>query len=254
MPDANSLALRADNNLRAFSSVWARACDGEVWTNGDVLAALSGAEARGFNRAFVLRRPADALRSFTEAREHLVAHAPVSRLFALESMNIDENVLVAAGLIRDGGIPILALHPIDDTPNGPDAVIRAVEGETMLAQLVELVTATFEFDMGVLARVFTPALLDNPAWHGYVAYIDGTPAATSTLFVHERVAGIYYVGTLPQYRKRGLGEAVTRRCVIDGFRGGCDVASLQASSEGQPIYERMGFQHVGYYRTYIPGE
>jgi ribosomal protein S18 acetylase RimI-like enzyme len=251
---AQDLALRADENLRAFSSAWARACGGGVWTNGDVLAATSGTGSRAYNQAFVLRQPADPLRSFTEARKHLDALGVKSRLRALEALDIDESVLAAAGLVRDGGIPTLALHPIDDTPSGPDNDVRPVDSEAMLAVLVELVAATFEFPPGILARVFTPALLANPSWHGYIAYVDGTSAATSTLFVHERVAGIYYVGTLAQYRKQGLGEAVTRRCVIDGFGLGCDMASLQASPEGRPIYERMGFQHVGYYRTYIPTE
>jgi predicted GNAT family acetyltransferase len=106
----------------------------------------------------------------------------------------------------------------------------------------------------VLSQVFTPRLLDNASWHGYLAYVEGAPAATSTLFVNDRVAGIYYVGTLAQYRKRGLGAAVTRRCVTDGVRAGCDIASLQASPMGLPVYERMGFRHVGYYRSYIPQE
>ena len=248
------LALRADDNLRAVSSAWARASGGSVWTNDDVFAALSGAETRAYNRAFVLRQPADPHSSFTEAREHLVAHAPMSRLYALESMNIDESVLSAAGLQRDGGVPSMALHPIAATPSGPDVEIMPVRSHSMLAVLVGLVATTFEFPHDMLTRVFKPPLLQDPAWHGYVAYVDGTPAATSTLYVRDRVAGIYYVGTLKQYRNRGLGEAVTRRCVIDGFAASCDMASLQASPEGQPVYERMGFQHVGYYRTYIPTE
>ena len=107
------LALRADDNLRAFSTAWARAADGDVWTNGDVLAATSGVEHRAYNQAFVLRLPIDPLRSFTEAHQHLDTHAPKSRLRALESMNIDENVLASADLVRDGGIPTMALHPID---------------------------------------------------------------------------------------------------------------------------------------------
>ncbi len=35
------------------------------------------------------------------------------------------------------------------------------------------------------------------------------------------------------------------------LRAGCDMASLQASPEGLPIYERMSFQKVDYYRTFV---
>jgi ribosomal protein S18 acetylase RimI-like enzyme len=246
------LALRADGNLRAVSSAWALAAGGSIWTNDDVFAALSGAETRAYNRAFVLRRPADPLSSFREAREHLVAHAPVSRLYALESMHIDESVLSAAGLQRDIVVPSMALHPIDAALSGPDVEMVPVRSHSLLAVLVGLVATTFEFHHNVLTRVFNPRLLQDPAWQGYVAYVDGAPAATATLYRHDRVAGIYYVGTLKQYRRRGLGEAVTRQCVVDGFAAGCDMASLQASPEGQPVYKRMGFQLVGYYKTYIP--
>jgi ribosomal protein S18 acetylase RimI-like enzyme len=256
MPDIDTqqLALRADENLRAFSTAWASACDGNVWTNGDLLAATSGAPTRAYNQMFVVRPPADLLGSLRELREHIEKRGVQARLRALESLAIDEDVLATAGFVRDGGIPTLSLQPIDDKPSGPSPDIRPVTDEASLAQLVELVSASFEFPEDVLARVFTPRLLDNASWHGYVAYVEGAPAATSTLFVNDRVAGIYYVGTLAAYRERGLGEAVTRRCIIDGAAAGCDMASLQASPEGLPIYERMGFRHVGYYRSYIPKE
>lgn len=245
-----SEALRADENLRAFSCAWANACaNGIVWTNGDVLAATSGVPVRAYNQAFVLRQPADALRSFTEARQHLEAHAPKSRLRALESMNIDEGVLAAAGLVRDGGLPTMALQPLDCITAAPDADVRPVDDRATLAHLISVVTASFEMAPGALEHVFTPRLMANGAWRGYVAYVDGAPAATAQLFAHERVAGIYYVGTLDGYRKRGLGEAITRRCVVDGAAAGCDLATLQASSMGRPIYERMGFITPTEYRV-----
>jgi ribosomal protein S18 acetylase RimI-like enzyme len=65
---------------------------------------------------------------------------------------------------------------------------------------------------------------------------------------------VYYVATLPDFRRRGLGEAMTRRAIAQGAAAGCNVATLQASPLGLPIYERMGFRRVGYYRTYVEQE
>jgi hypothetical protein len=37
---------------------------------------------------------------------------------------------------------------------------------------------------------------------------------------------------------------MTQRCVEDGFAHGCTVSSLQSSSLGFPVYERLGYRHV----------
>ena len=56
------------------------------------------------------------------------------------------------------------------------------------------------------------------------------------------------MSTVPAARRRGYGEAMTARVVADGIAAGCDVAVLQASEAGRPIYERLGFQvNVRYY-------
>jgi hypothetical protein len=39
--------------------------------------------------------------------------------------------------------------------------------------------------------------------------------------------------------------------VADGVADGCDVAALQASEMGRPIYERLGFRTVVRYATYV---
>ena len=42
------------------------------------------------------------------------------------------------------------------------------------------------------------------------------------------------------------------RVVGDGVASGCDVAALQASVMGRPIYERQGFRTVVSYVAYAP--
>jgi hypothetical protein len=44
---------------------------------------------------------------------------------------------------------------------------------------------------------------------------------------------------------------MTARVMADGVVAGCDVAVLQASEMGRPIYERLGFQTVVRYAAYI---
>ena len=44
---------------------------------------------------------------------------------------------------------------------------------------------------------------------------------------------------------------MTARMVADGVAEGCDVAALQASEMGRPIYERLGFRTVVRYVEYV---
>jgi GNAT superfamily N-acetyltransferase len=61
-----------------------------------------------------------------------------------------------------------------------------------------------------------------------------------------------WVGTLEPFRRRGLGELVTRVVTNWAFDEGATLVTLQASPMGRPIYERMGFETVSSERLFIP--
>jgi ribosomal protein S18 acetylase RimI-like enzyme len=59
------------------------------------------------------------------------------------------------------------------------------------------------------------------------------------------VAGIYSVGTLPEFRGRGFGVAVTRAAIEEARRRGYRLCVLQSSPKGYPLYRRLGFRDCG---------
>jgi GNAT superfamily N-acetyltransferase len=85
----------------------------------------------------------------------------------------------------------------------------------------------------------------------FIAYLDDEPVSIALTIVSHGVAGIYWVGSLEQARGKGLGRAVTAAATNAGFELGADVASLQASPMGKPIYEAMGYETVFDYRLFI---
>jgi ribosomal protein S18 acetylase RimI-like enzyme len=150
-------------------------------------------------------------------------------------------------------------HPVDGVP-GDDFDIRAV---TDLAGARDLVGVTRQAyaDLGMPteetnALFGAPARLLDPRIHAVVAYLEGRPVSTAMTIATHRAAGVYWVGTAPDARQRGLGERCTQAVTNAGFERGAQVVALEASPMGFPIYERMGFDTVGrvqWYLTPAPG-
>jgi ribosomal protein S18 acetylase RimI-like enzyme len=92
-------------------------------------------------------------------------------------------------------------------------------------------------------------LAENVA--AFIAYLDGEPVSIAMTIVCHGVAGIYWVGSLEQTRGKGLGRAVTAAATNAGFELGAEIASLQASPMGKPIYEAMGYETVFDYRLFM---
>lgn len=91
--------------------------------------------------------------------------------------------------------------------------------------------------------------VDNVA--AFLAHVDGRPAAIAMTIVSRGVAGIYWVGTTEDARGRGLAGALTATAVNSGFEMGAEIASLQASSMGAPVYRRLGFETVFDYHLFM---
>ena len=87
---------------------------------------------------------------------------------------------------------------------------------------------------------------DNVA--AFVAYREEDPIAIAMTIVSHGVAGVYWVGALEEARGRGLGRAMTARATNAGFEMGAEVASLQASRMGEPVYSAMGYETIYEYR------
>lgn len=164
------------------------------------------------------------------------------------------DALSAEGLQPGDPRPFMVLDLGDDAaqipiPDGV-TIVRVSDGET-LAQHRGVDREAFD-DPGVISEVFAPeSILREPDAGLFVAYLDGEPVATSVGAVTGDVVGIFGVATLDRARRRGIGTAVTDAAIAFGRSRGCDLAYLQATPMGLPVYERMGFDTAGAYRGYV---
>lgn len=82
---------------------------------------------------------------------------------------------------------------------------------------------------------------DNPFMH-FTGYMDGMPVTSASLLLAGGIAGVYDVSTVPAYRKRGLGRAITLTAMSEAAQRGYQVAYLRASHEGFNVYRSLGFK------------
>ena len=79
----------------------------------------------------------------------------------------------------------------------------------------------------------------------------GMAVAGAWSLLHDGDCGIYTVGTLPQWRRRGLARALTEHILADAQRQGARTATLQSTPMAQGLYESLGFEPVGRYEEWI---
>jgi GNAT superfamily N-acetyltransferase len=161
-------------------------------------------------------------------------------------------VAEAAGLQAVYAMPEMVLRaPAEESALPPGAELRRLASAEQAEEYWRVATASYA-SLGFPPAIFagyrdpTPLLRENVA--AFLAYLDGEPVAIAMTIVNGGVAGIYWVGTLKAARGKGLGRAVTAAATNAGFALGAELASLQASPMGRPIYEAMGYETIFEYR------
>jgi ribosomal protein S18 acetylase RimI-like enzyme len=135
---------------------------------------------------------------------------------------------------------------------------------------IRRITTSKDFDhyIGVFAPILSPSQAftdflvhatarigfgeDAPEQH-FLGLLHGEPVATTSLVTAGGAAGIYNVTTVEAARGRGIGAAMTAEAVRHGAARGYPMATLQASTMGRPVYERLGFAFVCDFVPYRSG-
>jgi GNAT superfamily N-acetyltransferase len=112
-----------------------------------------------------------------------------------------------------------------------------------------------EDERQMIAAVFAePASLAPPGIRAIVASVAGTPASCGVAYEAIGLGVIGWVATLPAFRRRGLGTLVTAAAADALLDSGVTGVTLQASPDGLPVYEKMGFREVTRYAIWLPPE
>jgi ribosomal protein S18 acetylase RimI-like enzyme len=78
----------------------------------------------------------------------------------------------------------------------------------------------------------------------YLAYADGKPVGTISLFSSRKTGCILNVSALKEHRGRGIGTELTMHALSDSFKEGNDLHTLQTDRGGdaERLYRKIGFK------------
>jgi ribosomal protein S18 acetylase RimI-like enzyme len=139
-----------------------------------------------------------------------------------------------------------------ELPSGAELrKLTALEQATDFWQVATTSYSSIGFPPEVFAGYTNHAGLLAENVVAFVALLDSEPVSIAMTMASHGVAGIYWVGSLEQARGKGLGRAVTVAATNAGFDLDADVASLQASPMGKPIYLELGYETAFEYQMWM---
>jgi N-acetylglutamate synthase len=246
-----------ENMLEAFRTVARSFPDGRIEEEPGVVRIASGIKMAEFNPVFVTRPTADAAAVLERTRSFMArAGVPEWRLVATaEAKSCIDSPAQAAGLKPGWTLPAMLLTPMPARPPPlPEGFrIRAVRTVHQWREMVQLGFRAFGEAPPATIEELLPTDMAR-VFQGYVGFVGKTPVATSLSLPYHGVGGIYFVTTMPEFRGRGYGAAMTWQAAFGGRRAGCRASFLQATEMGYPVYAGMGYRKVTAYPQWLARE
>jgi GNAT superfamily N-acetyltransferase len=167
-----------------------------------------------------------------------------------------ENELRHGGFEQLVTVPAMVLsNEVEDRPAPSELELRPVTDDAGRRDYLGVMVpawGVYGIDAESTASHFqTVESLVGPMKTAFIAYRDGAAVAGAIVYLSHEVAGIGWVGTVPEACGRGYGAAVTWAVVREGRRRGARLCNLQASPLGASVYRRMGFTTPTEYRVFV---
>lgn len=258
--DADGAAVSAELIRRAsanyqehFRSLARLTSHGVSQEDDELLLARAGPWLPTINAAIVKRPPVEPERCLKRAESFFASYGQRAAILAADHAAEAMGALLSAEGRVDDPSPGMILAPLAGEPTAvPGLKIETVRDVAALRQYNETMTAGFGSVWAVGDILDGRALLDAPDLTHYTGFLDGRPVATAMRFTSHRIAGVFNVSTIPAYRRRGIGAALTWRAALDGLAEGCIASALQASVMGEAVYRRMGYRAALTYHLWLP--
>lgn len=248
-----------DNWVTAVASIAAAVPGGSLLRREGLTIVRSGLAISAFNCAFVFEPPRD-LEGVAEELARTLVNGPHPWCLVTvdRSANAIEPLVRRFRLGQREVLPGMVWQPLPRTPPPvpPGLEVRRIReledipafGRTMMQAFEARADLLDPWIEGVMAR----GVLPGGGLSLYLGSYDGRPVGTAARCTTPSIAGVYWVGTTPEFRRRGWGAAMTCQAALDGREEGCELSYLQSSREGHALYRSIGYRRVEEYQLWAP--
>ena len=120
----------------------------------------------------------------------------------------------------------------------PECDIRLANMETF----DQITKTVFHFDEITMKKY--SALIKNFDSENYLIFAEGQPIGTGILFPNGKVGGIFNIAILPEYQRKGYGQAMMRFLMGRAQHLHLEHLILLSSPQAKTFYRNLGFEKI----------
>jgi N-acetylglutamate synthase len=216
------------------------------------VAVVSGIPTPNLNGVFLERANPSAAAVAALLDKVAAADVPHSLHLWSESDNLLSDLAARRDMVREDPVPAMVLDGtvVARTPSPAGLAIRQLSPEEGFLH-AHVAAAAFEIPGDYFQRLLNPDVLGLDSVRCYVGELDGQPVTTGVGYTLGGSTGIFDIATLPGFRGRGFGRAITARAVADGLAAGASWCWLQSSAMGYHVYRSLGFREIDSWPCWI---
>lgn len=242
--DDGDLTRREALNMATMWSYVAQASNGRIQTWDDAIAANSQAPSPVPNRTVMTAPVTDT--SIVDRSAAFFQSVPWGIVDAFETLDLSER-----GCRQLARMPAMVFEPGTRQPPTIDVRVARVDDDQGLADFRRALYSSFDLVPWPDASdgLFGPGFGTQPDVEVFVGYDGDEPVGTSVAVTGNDIVGVYLVSVHPSRRGRGIGEALSWAATL---AEPSLPAVLQASLQGFPVYQRMGYRTFGHVPFWVP--
>jgi len=148
------------------------------------------------------------------------------------------------------------LNLLKETPSSnSDLIIEEIFDRKAMKTWCDIMTFVYDFPDFAQEPWFdmltSLGLGSDESYRHFLARVEGKPVATASVFFGAGLAGLSSVATLPEYRKQGIGKAITLEPLLEARRMGYRIGALFSSEMAVDMYKEIGFKEYARGNCYL---